>query len=52
MCVCAHCLQGNKVPNTEMGYPGGVFDPLGEYMVPQLGLWRSPVAIKGTGQRT
>lgn len=25
------CLQGNKVPNTEMGYPGGVFDPLGKW---------------------
>ncbi len=29
-----HCfimlLQGNKVPNLEMGYPGGIFDPLGE----------------------
>jgi hypothetical protein len=22
-------FKGNKVPNTEMGYPGGVFDPLG-----------------------
>jgi light-harvesting complex I chlorophyll a/b binding protein 4 len=22
-------FKGNKVPNTQMGYPGGVFDPLG-----------------------
>ncbi|PNH12496.1 Chlorophyll a-b binding protein P4, chloroplastic [Tetrabaena socialis] len=22
-------FKGNKVPNTEMGYPGGIFDPLG-----------------------
>lgn len=22
-------FKGNKVPNPEMGYPGGVFDPLG-----------------------
>ncbi len=33
VCVCV-CLQdpifkGNKVPNEEMGYPGGIFDPLG-----------------------
>lgn len=22
-------FKGNKVPNPEMGYPGGIFDPLG-----------------------
>eukprot|EP00355_Strombidium_rassoulzadegani_P007079 CAMPEP_0168624340 /NCGR_PEP_ID=MMETSP0449_2-20121227/9344_1 /TAXON_ID=1082188 /ORGANISM="Strombidium rassoulzadegani, Strain ras09" /LENGTH=263 /DNA_ID=CAMNT_0008665857 /DNA_START=7 /DNA_END=798 /DNA_ORIENTATION=- len=22
-------FKGNKVPNTEMGYPGGIFDPMG-----------------------
>ena len=22
-------FKGNRVPNTEMGYPGGIFDPLG-----------------------
>jgi light-harvesting complex I chlorophyll a/b binding protein 4 len=22
-------FKGNKVPNLEMGYPGGIFDPLG-----------------------
>jgi hypothetical protein len=32
---CLPCLtqdpifKGNKVPNPEMGYPGGIFDPLG-----------------------
>lgn len=35
---CALCFplitdpifKGNKVPNPEMGYPGGIFDPFGE----------------------
>jgi light-harvesting complex I chlorophyll a/b binding protein 4 len=22
-------FKGNKVPNEELGYPGGIFDPLG-----------------------
>lgn len=31
-CRCADqdpIFKGNKVPNPEMGYPGGIFDPLG-----------------------
>ncbi len=28
-CAQDPIFKGNKVPNPEMGYPGGVFDPLG-----------------------